>query len=79
MLSSQVGAPAPGVHLPGQADRGCRDRVSPGGDGGATRWKGQGLQGAEELLGEKDREPGQAIKSAVVQWGKDGEDTDKMH
>ena len=79
MLSSQAGAPAPGVHLPGQVNRGCRDRVSPGGDGGATAWKGQGLQGAEGLLGEKDREPGQAIKSAAVQRGKDGEDADKMH
>ena len=79
MLSSQAGAPAPGVHLPGQANRGCRDRVSPEGDGGATAWKGQGLQGVEGLLGEKDREPGQAIKSAAVQRGKDGEDADKMH
>lgn len=67
MLSSQAGAPAPGAHLPGQVDRGCGDRVSPGGERGATGWKGQGLQDAEGLLGEEDREPGQTIKSAVVQ------------
>lgn len=79
MLSSQAGAPAPGAHLPGQADRGCGDRVSPGGERGATGWKGQGLQDAEGLLGEEDREPGQTIKSAVVQQGKDGKDADKMH
>lgn len=72
-LSSQAGAPVPGVHLPGQGDRGCGDRVSPGGMEGPQVGKDK-VYRCRGDAGEEDGEPGQAFNQQLS----DGEKTERV-
>lgn len=67
MLSSQVWATVLEVHPPAQGDRvsGKRSALVTG-----TGWREQDLQRAGGLPGENNREPSEAIKSALVPGGK---------
>lgn len=69
MLSSQVWATVLEVHPPAQGDRvsGKRSALVTG-----TGWREQDLQRAGGLPGENNREPSQAIKSALVPGEKAG-------
>ena len=61
----------PGVHLQGQGDRGCGDRVSPGGTEGPQVGKDK-VYRCRGAAGEEDGEPGQAFNQQLSEGDKTG-------